>query len=152
MITQCLLKILKRLCHATKHLELLHTTSRHTDHTIRINTLRPRDRSLPSQPISTRKAQSGKKKAQTPLRNARISLKMCRPCLVMMQSCYFDYRINKPFACSRCLTCISCSVHVIRRITCAKDHRLFQEPSWLFLILITHKATRSENSTAWKLV
>ena len=38
---------------------------------------------------------------------------MCRPCLIIIQSCYFDCRINKPFAYSRCLVCISCSVHVI---------------------------------------
>ena len=25
------------------------------------------------------------------------------PCLIIMQSCYFDCRINKPFACSRCV-------------------------------------------------
>ena len=46
---------------------------------------------------------------------------MCQPCLVIIQSCYFDHRINKPFACSRCLICVSCSAHS----TCAKDHGLF---------------------------
>ena len=40
-------------------------------------------------------------------------LKKCLPCLIITQSCYFDYRINKPFACFRCVICISCSVHVI---------------------------------------
>ena len=50
---------------------------------------------------------------------------MCRPCLIIIQSCYFDCRINKPFAYSRCLVCISCSVHVISLATCAKDHVLF---------------------------
>ena len=27
--------------------------------------------------------------------------------------CYFGYRINKAFACSRCVICVSCSVHFI---------------------------------------
>ena len=38
---------------------------------------------------------------------------MCLPCLIIIQSCYFDYRINKPFTYSRCVICVSCSVHVI---------------------------------------
>ena len=33
---------------------------------------------------------------------------LCR----LLQSCYFDYRINKLFAYSHCLICVSCSVHV----------------------------------------
>ena len=52
-----------------------------------------------------------KKKAHKPLRTSRISLQMCQPCLIIIQS-YFDYTINKPFTCSCCLICISCSVQV----------------------------------------
>ena len=33
--------------------------------------------------------------------------------LCFSDACYCDYRINKPFTCSRCLICVSCSVHVI---------------------------------------
>ena len=52
------------------------------------------------------------------------------------QSCYFDYRINKPFASEVSLLCS----HIMR----AKDHGLF-------LILITHKSTGSENPVTWVL-
>ena len=37
----------------------------------------------------------------------------CRPCVIVLKSCYIDYRINKPSTCSRCLICVSYSVHVI---------------------------------------
>ena len=56
-----------------------------------------------------------------PLRTSWISTKMCPPCLIIIQSCYFDYTINKPFTCSRCVICVSCSRSAMR----AKDHRLF---------------------------
>ena len=65
---------------------------------------------FPIQPISIRKAQTWKIKAHIPLRTSW----MCRPSgLILIQSCYFDSRINKPFTCSRCVICVSCSVHVI---------------------------------------
>ena len=38
---------------------------------------------------------------------------MCPPCLIIIQSCYFDCRINTPFTRSRCVTCVSCSVHLV---------------------------------------
>ena len=38
---------------------------------------------------------------------------MYRSCLTIIKSCYFDCTINKPFTCSRCVICVSCSVHVI---------------------------------------
>ena len=44
----------------------------------------------------------------------------CLPCLIIIHSCYFDCR-NKPSACYLCVICVS----LCRRITCAKDHRLF---------------------------
>ena len=47
--------------------------------------------------------------------------KMCLPCLIIMQSCSFDHRINKLFAYSRCVICVLCSRHT----TCAKDHGRF---------------------------
>ena len=39
--------------------------------------------------------------------------KICLLCLIIIQSCYCDYQINKTFACSRSLICVSCSVHLI---------------------------------------
>ena len=69
-----------------------------------------------------------KKKAHKPLRTSWIPQKMCLPCLIIVQSCYFHYRINKPFACSRCLICVSCSVHVISTYYARKG-------SWAFLYL-----------------
>ena len=43
-------------------------------------------------------------------------------------SAMFDNHFNKLFTCSRCVTCVSCSVHLIsmsRCATCAKDYGLF---------------------------
>ena len=40
-------------------------------------------------------------------------LLLCLPCLIIVQSCYFGYTMNKPFAFSRCVICVSCSVHLI---------------------------------------
>ena len=62
-------------------------------------------------PISIRKAQSGIKNHKTFAHLVYFS-KMCLPCLIIIQSC-FDYRINKLFICSRCVLCISFSVHLI---------------------------------------
>ena len=98
------------------------------------------DQSLPVQPISIRKAQS-RKKAHKPSRTSHISPQMCLPCLVIVQSCYCDYRINKTFLCSRCLICILDSGHLSPRTMHAKDSGLF--------IVITHKSTRSENPITW---
>ena len=93
------------------------------------------DRSLPVQPISIRKAQSRKQPIY--LCAPREFLKKWLPCLIIKQSCYFDYRIDKRVACYCCLIYDSES----RRTTCAKEHGLF--------ILITHKSTRSENRITW---
>ena len=68
-----------------------------------------------------------------------FSKKMCLPCLLIEQSYYFDYRINKPFVCSRCVICVSCSVRVISTYYARKG----------FFILITHKSTRLENPITW---
>ena len=68
---------------------------------------------LPAQqPISIQKAQSRKKSPQTFAHFVNLS-KMCLPCLIIMQSCYFDYTIDTPLACSRCVICVSCCVHLI---------------------------------------
>ena len=54
----------------------------------------PRDRSSSAQPISTRKARPRKK--PTNLCAPRVFLKQVRrPCLIIIKSCYFDYRIKK---------------------------------------------------------
>ena len=49
---------------------------------------------------------------------------MCRPFLIIIKSCYFNCRINKPFACTRCSVFLSLFT-LSRRITRAKDHRPF---------------------------
>ena len=55
-----------------------------------------------------------KKEKPTDLCAPREFLKqMCQPCSAISKSCYFDYRINKLFTCSRCLICVSCSVQKI---------------------------------------
>ena len=38
--------------------------------------------------------------------------KNCLPCLIIIQSCYFDCRISKLFSTSHCVICVSCSVHL----------------------------------------
>ena len=86
----------------------------------------PRDRSLPAQSISTQKAQSRKQKAHKPLRTSLIYPNTCPPCLIIIQSCYFDYRINRLSASSRCFICVSCPVHVILTYYVRKG-------SWTFL-------------------
>ena len=63
-----------------------------------------------------------------PLCNWWISQKLCLPCLIIKQSCYLDYRMNKPFTCSRCVICVSCSVHVISTYYMRKG-------SWAFFYL-----------------
>ena len=59
---------------------------------------------------SASEKQNQEKKAHIPLRTSWILKQMCQPCLVIIQSCYFDYRINKPFAYSRRVICVSCSL------------------------------------------
>ena len=87
----------------------------------------PRDRSFLAQPISTRKAQQ--KKKPTNLCASREFLKQSIGHVGwIIQSCYSDYKINRPFACSRCLISVSCSVHVISRYYVRKG-------SWAFLDL-----------------
>ena len=70
------------------------------------------------------------------------SLKNCLPSLIIAQSCYSHYRINKAFACSRCVICVSCSVHLISTYYVRKG-------SWAFYLIITHKSTRSEILITW---
>ena len=48
---------------------------------------------LPNQSAS--KKHSHEKKAHKPLHTPLISPKINLPCLIIIQSCYFDYRINK---------------------------------------------------------
>ena len=58
----------------------------------------PRDWSLSVQPISIQKAQSREK--PTYLCAPREFLKMCPPCLIIIQSLLFDYRIARFLLCS----------------------------------------------------
>ena len=59
----------------------------------------PRDQNLPAKPISTHKAQSRKKPTN-----------LCAPHeFLEKMTVNFDYWINKPFAYSRCLICVSWS-------------------------------------------
>ena len=90
-----------------------------------IDALRPRDHVCLASQSAPRKAQSRKK--PTNLCTPREFIKKtCPPCLIIIQSCYFDYSINKPFACSRCLICVSSSGHVISTYYVRKG-------SWAFL-------------------
>ena len=54
------------------------------------------------------------------------SYKIVLPCSIIIQSCSFDYRINKPFICSHCVICVSCSVHLISTFYVCKG-------SWAFI-------------------
>ena len=139
----------------------------------------PRDRSLSAQPISIQKAQS-RKKSHKPLHTSWIAKKcVCHARLINIQSCYFDYRINKPFTCFHCVICVSCSVHsdlslrsgaiggganiqkcgsllqVLPNLPPALLHRLLRSQHTTcakdhrLFILITHKAMRSVNPIIW---
>ena len=71
----------------------------------------PCDWSLPAQPISVRKEHQ-ETKAQEPRTSWISKTSVCRPCLIIMQSCYLDYRINKHIAFSRCMIWVSCSANL----------------------------------------
>ena len=64
---------------------------------------------LPSQPATEKHNQEKKAHKHT----SWISPKMCLLCLIILQSSYFDNRINKLFTYSRCMICVSCSVPLI---------------------------------------
>ena len=84
---------------------------------------------LSVQIISTRKVQPRKK--STHLCAPREFLKQMWPCLIIIKSCYFDYRINKPFTCSRCVICVSCSGHAILTHYVRKGSWALFLKSWL---------------------
>ena len=92
---------------------------------------------LPSQSVS-RKCNQEKKKATFLCAPRELLKKMCWPCLMIIQSCYSDYRMNKAFTCSHCVICISCSVNSI--LTFLRMQRIIG-----FFILITQKWMRSGN-------
>ena len=95
------------------------------------------DRSLSSQPISIPKVQSRKKCPQT---FAHL-VNFCLPCLIIIQSCYFDYRINR-------LSHVLAAWSAFRALfTWSRPYE--RKGSWAFFILITHKSTRSENPITW---
>ena len=73
-----------------------------------------------------------KKTAHIPWRTSWSSPKMCLPCLIIIQSCYFDFRINKPFTCSCCMIYVSCSVHFISM------YYMYKEPQGFLIWLYTH--------------
>ena len=64
-------------------------------------------------PVNQRPKSTMKEKKPTNLCATCEFLKKCVCHLIIRKSCHFDFRINKPFACSRCVICVSCSVHVI---------------------------------------
>ena len=72
------------------------------------------------------KSTSKKLKACMPLCTSWIPTKMCLPCLITIQSCSFDYRIDNLFAYSHCVICVSCSVHMISTYYVCKG-------SWAFI-------------------
>ena len=99
-----------------------------------------RDRSLPVQPISTRQKHNKKKEPTNLCAPPEFLKQMCLPCLIVIKSCYFHYRINKPFACSRCY---------LRSVLGSRDLDVLRAQRIIgFFILITHKSTRSENAIA----
>ena len=98
---------------------------------------KPRDRILSVQPISIRQTQS-RIKAHIPLRTSREFLKKC-VCHVRIIKRYFGYKMDKPFARSSSLFVISSLDLVVLRAQRIVD----------FLILITHKSTKSENPITW---
>ena len=79
-------------------------------------------------------------KTHNPLRTSWISQQMCPPFLMIIQSCYFGYRTNKPFACSRCVFFLLCSLD----LDVLRAQRIIG-----FFILTTHKSTRSEHPVTW---
>ena len=85
----------------------------------------------------------GKKSPHTFAHLANFPQKCVCHFFIMMQSPYCVYRINKTFACSRCLICILDSGHLVSVYYARKGFLAF------FLIVITHKSTRSENPTTW---
>ena len=59
------------------------------------------------------------------MRTSQISPKLCLPCFIIMQSCYYDYRINKTFVCSRSWSAFWTLVTLSPRTTHAKNSGLF---------------------------
>ena len=57
---------------------------------------------------------------------------------IITKSCYFDYRINKHFTCSRCVISVSCSVHLISVYYVRKG-------SWALLLPTKQRIHRSRN-------
>ena len=64
------------------------------------------------------------------MRTLWICPKMYLPSLIIIQSCYFDYRINKSFACSRCMICffVFCSLD----LDVLGAQRIIGVLSWLY--------------------
>ena len=77
---------------------------------------------LPSQSVP--KKHNQEKSPQTFAHLVNFS-EMCPPCLIIIQSCYCDYRINKPSTYSRCVICVSCSVHLISTYYVRKKSEAF---------------------------
>ena len=86
----------------------------------------PCDPSLSSQPISTIRKKSPQTFAHLVNFPQNVSAMFDNHNLII-----FDYRINEPFACSRCVICVSCSVHLILTYYVRKG-------SWAFLSFVTH--------------
>ena len=100
---------------------------------------------LPSQSASKKHNQE---KKPTNLCAPRAFLKrMCLPCLIIIHSCYFDYRISKPFACSRMFRSL---LTWSRRTTRPKDHRLFLNLNYPQINEV-EKADHTEGNT-WTLL
>ena len=109
---KCMLVVVVKWCHHADVLLYSPCTQSYNSHVTGVCL-------LPSQSASGKHNQE---KAHIPLRTS----KMCLSCLIIIQSCYFDYRINKPFICSRCVICVSCSVHL-------NSTYHVREGSWSFL-------------------
>ena len=65
---------------------------------------------------ATREHNREKKSPQTFAHQVNFSNeRVCRPCLVIIHSCYFDYRISTPFPCSRSFVLCSRDLDVLVR-------------------------------------
>ena len=93
---------------------------------------------LPSQSASRKHNQE---KKPTNLCAPHEFVQKCLPCLIIIQSCYFNYIINKPFKYSRCTISVSCSVHLI-----STDY-VRVGAGWMHQMNLTFKLTLPKDTT-----
>ena len=81
-------------------------------------------------------------KKPTNLCASREFLQLCLPCLLIIQSCYSDYRINNHMF----------SLRDLRFVLFSRDLDVLRAQRIIgFFMLITHNSTRSKNAITWLL-